>query len=82
MRHFSDLNFITDLQHGFQKGLSCDTQLATTIEELQRGLDGKCQHDVIVLDFQKAFDKVPHRHLLKKLHASGVRGNIHRWLTS
>ena len=25
---------------------------------------------------------MPHRHLLKKLDASGVRGNIHKWLTT
>ena len=36
----------------------------------------------MIIDFNKAFDKVPHRHLLKKLDASGIRGNIHRWLTT
>jgi len=62
------------------KGLSCDTQLITTTEEIQRGLDNKRQYDLIVLDFQKAFDKVSHSHLLKKLHASGVRGKLHQWM--
>ena len=52
----------------------------TTIEQLQKGMDQKHQQDIILLDLQKAFDKVPHRHLLKKLEASGVRGEEHEWL--
>ena len=82
MQHYSRHNFISNVQHGFQKGLSCETQLATTVEELQKGLDNRYQHDVVIIDFNKAFDKVPHRHLLKKLDASGIRGNIHIWLTT
>ena len=51
----------------------------TTIEELQWGIDKKnSQYDVIVLDFQKAFDKVSHHHLLRNLHTSGVRGKLHK----
>ena len=80
MRHYTHHSFIPKTQHGFQKGLSCDTQLVTTIEQLQKGMDQKYQQDIILLDLQKAFDKVPHRHLLKKLEASGVRGDAHEWL--
>ena len=36
--------------------------------------------DIVYLDFQKAFDKVPHKRLLKKLQAHGISGNIHNWL--
>ncbi len=36
--------------------------------------------DIIYLDFQKAFDKVPHIRLLRKLKAHGVTGNIHEWI--
>ena len=82
MRHYTKHNFINGVQHGFLKGLSCDTQLVTTVEELQRGLDRKTQYDAIVLDFQKAFDKVSHHHLLRKLHASGVRGKLHQWMST
>ncbi|WP_435325988.1 reverse transcriptase domain-containing protein, partial [Klebsiella pneumoniae] len=32
------------------------------------------------LDFQKAFDKVPHKRLLDKLKIYGIRGNIQRWI--
>ena len=41
--------------------------------------------DVVYLDFQKAFDKVPHQRLLIKLKAYGIEEGminwIHAWLT-
>ena len=36
--------------------------------------------DVVFLDFQKAFDKVPHVRLLKKLEACGIQGNVLSWI--
>jgi len=36
--------------------------------------------DVIYLDFQKAFDKVPHARLLNKLQAHGISGKILQWI--
>ena len=81
MRHYTRHKFINPLQHGFQKGLSCESQLAITVDQLQKRLDDKQQIDLIILDFQKAFDKLPHRHLLHKLHESGIHGQLHEWLT-
>ena len=54
MRHYTRHKFINPLQHGFQKGLSCETQLATTVDQLQKRLDDKQQVDLIILDFQKS----------------------------
>jgi len=34
----------------------------------------------IYLDFQKAFDKVPHARLLNKLLANGISGKILQWI--
>ena len=42
---------------------------------------GQKQTDVI-MDFAKAFDKVPHRRLLYKLGYYGIRGSTHRWISS
>ena len=36
--------------------------------------------DVIYLDFQKAFDKVPHQRLLIKLKSHGMGVNIVTWI--
>ena len=35
-----------------------------------------------MLDFSKAFDKVPHEHLILKLQYYGIRGNILDWISS
>ena len=37
--------------------------------------------DVVYLDFQKAFDKVPHQRLLLKLKGNDVINWIEKWLT-
>ena len=36
--------------------------------------------DIIYLDFQKAFDKIPHKRLLHKLAAHGIRGELLLWI--
>ena len=40
------------------------------------------QLDVIVLDFSKAFDTVPHDRLLGKLDHYGINGHIHSWISN
>ena len=41
---------------------------------------GKGQIDVILLDFSKTFDVVPHHGLLMKLYMYGITGKTHRWI--
>jgi len=36
--------------------------------------------DVIYLDFQKAFDKIPHKHLMMKINAKGITGDVYNWI--
>ena len=43
---------------------------------------GHKQTDLIIMDFAKAFDKVPHRRLLHKLDYYGIRGSTHKWISS
>jgi len=33
------------------------------------------------VDFEKAFDKVPHRRLISKLHSYGINSKIISWIT-
>ena len=40
------------------------------------------QTDLIIMDFAKAFNKVPHRRLLHKFDYYGIRGSTHKWISS
>ncbi|KAJ8025928.1 Exosome complex component CSL4 [Holothuria leucospilota] len=73
---------LVDVQHGFRKGRSCDTQLSALIDDLASILDNKGQADLIIMDFSKAFDSVHHRRLLGKLHNLGIRSNTLNWIES
>ena len=79
MGHFEKYNIINEEQHGFRKGRSCESQLALTINDLAKILDRQGQADVVITDFSKAFDTVPHKRLLLKLHRSGITGALHSW---
>ena len=50
---------INPTQHGFLKAKSCLTNLLCFLEEITKWVDDGSPVDVIYLDFQKAFDKVP-----------------------
>ena len=80
--HFEKNNVLTDVNHGFRKGFSCETQLLITSDELAKNAEQGVQTDVAILDFSKAFDTVPHRKLLHKLEAYGVRGPLLSWMTA
>ena len=77
VRHMTENNLFSNAQHGFIKGKSCVTQLLEFLEDIMQSIDNGNGVDVIYLDFCKAFDKVPHRRLLQKLYAYGIRGKVH-----
>ena len=67
-------------QHGFKPGRSCVTQLLTTLESWTTLLQDGVPIDVVYLDFSKAFDSVPHKRLLVKLQAYGIKGKLLNWI--
>ena len=79
-KHLEHHKIFSDCQHGFRQKRSCETQLIGFIDELARNMQKGGQTDVIVMDFSKAFDKVPHKRLLHKLANYGINGRIHRWI--
>ena len=56
------------------------TQLLETLEEWTDLLDKNFSIDVIYLDFQKAFNTIPHQRLLSKVHAYRIRGQVLEWI--
>ena len=82
MSHYEKLNVLSDSQHGFRKRRSCESQLIITIDQLAKNTASGNQVDIILIDFEKAFDKVPHSRLLYKLQFYGIRGRTNAWIKS
>ena len=82
VKHLEAHNILSDEQHGFRKRRSYDIQLILTLYDLASGLDEGQQIDAILLDFSKAFDKVPYERLAIKLRHYAIQGNILQWIQS
>ena len=67
-------------QHGFLPKRSCLTNLLEFFDDVTGLLDKGEPVDIIYLDFQKAFDKVPHQRLCRKLESHGISGNVLKWI--
>jgi hypothetical protein len=80
MEHMNDNKLFTQHQYGFRRGRSCVTQLLEIMDHWTDLLDEGKNIDVIYLDFQKAFDTVPHMRLLKKMEAYGICGEVLAWV--
>ena len=82
MKHLDAHEILKDSQHGFRKRRSCETQLLITSHDLASILNRHSQADVAVLDFSKAFDKVPHQPLLEKLKHCNLHPDAVGWISS
>ena len=80
VHHLESNNLLSDKQHGFRKGRSCLTHLLKHIDDIIKSLLNGNEHDVIYLDFAKAFDKVDHEILIHKLRQCGVQGKLLKWI--
>ena len=80
IHHLEETGFLNKNQHGFRSGMSCLTQLLEYLYELENALDDGDSIDTVYLDCSKAFDTVPHHHLLAKLQAAGIDGKVANWI--
>ena len=74
--HLDNNYILTFKQHGFRPGFSCETQLVSAIHDWAQTLEDRGQTDLALLDFSKAFDRVPHERLMLKL----LDGKTARWI--
>ena len=86
-KHLALGSILADCQHWFRSRRSCETHLVQFVHDIISNLDsamnrGQEQTDLIIMNFAKAFDKVPHRRLLQKLDYFGIPGSIHKWISS
>ena len=70
----------TDKQFGFLRGRSTTLQLLQILDKWTECLEHGGQVDIIYTDLEKAFDKIPHRRLISKLHSYCIHNNIVEWL--
>ena len=82
VNHLAINNLIRSSQHGFMANKSCLTNLLEYLETLTTLVDMGHNVDVVYLDFAKAFDKVPHQRLLKKLESHGIGGKVLDWISA
>ena len=80
MQHCVVNGLISKHQHGFLKKKSCLTNLLETRDILTEAVHCGYVADVVYTDFAKAFDRVPHKRLLHKLKAYGIRGMLLTWI--
>ncbi|CAG4996198.1 unnamed protein product [Parnassius apollo] len=67
---------ILDEQHGFVPKRSIITNMLQCVNEWVSNHDNGLPTDVIYLDYEKAFDRVPLRRLICKLKHFGIRGKL------
>lgn len=75
-------NLITPSQHGFVKSLSVTTNLTIFSNFIFNNIEKGLQVDTIFLDFSKAFDKICHELLIKKLHLLSIDESWTSWIYS
>ena len=75
-------NLMGDSQHGFRNKRNCLTSLLDFFAQVIDTYDTDNNKTVylVYLDFQKAFDKVPHQRLMVKVNAHGIQGDAARWI--
>jgi len=78
--HLESNSLLCSQQHGFRSGHSCLTQLLHHFDDiLEDHMNGE-DTDAIYLDYAKAFDKVDHKLLIKKLHRYQVHPKMVKWI--
>ena len=73
---------IYDLQFGFRQKHSTNHALLSMTQQIKDTIDSGNSAVGVFVDFQKAFETVIHKILLKKLEHYGVRGLENKWFSS
>jgi hypothetical protein len=69
-------------QHGFLSKRSCMTCHVDFLNKVTSATDSGDAIIIILLDMQKAFDRVPHSHMLAKLQSIGICNPLLSWFSS
>ena len=81
IEHLNNNNLLSDRQYGFRSHRSCALQLLNVMERWTEYVEQHQSWDTVYLDLAKAFDKVSHQRLLRKVASYGIRGEVLSWIT-
>ena len=82
LTHLTENHLLSDKQYGFRSGRSCSLQLLNVMERWTQYVENHQSWDTVYLDLAKAFDKVAHQRLLRRLSSYGIKGALLSWITS
>lgn len=83
INRFLSLNNLLDHnQHGFTRGKSTSTQLLETVHDWALYKNRGERVDCVYFDYSKAFDRVHHHTLVKKLSVLGIDNRTVSWIRS
>jgi hypothetical protein len=82
LKHLIQNNILTKRQFGFLPKSSTTDALTTALQEWHAHLDNHKSVAMALFDLSKAFDRVPHSPLLRKLSATGLTGPLLSWFRS
>merc|ERR1712175_17942 len=80
LKHLQENDLIKQNQHGFVSRRSTQTQMLQHYSDLFEALLDDTRIDTIYLDFAKAFDKVNHHILIKKILKHKIKGKLIEWI--
>ena len=80
VQHLEAHGLMNRTQHCFRERHSTITQILCFYDSVLSQLEDGKVVDAIYLDFSKAFDKVDHQILLKKVESLGITGKLLQWI--
>jgi len=80
MTYLLENNLISNKQYGFISGRSTMLQLLHKLDDWTECLEKGGQIDAVYTDFEKAFDKVPHRRLISKFQSYKINHVLIEWI--
>ena len=82
LTHLKRNSLLSTRQFDFLGGRSTILQLLTFLDKCVDAISRGNVTDVVYLDFQKAFDTVPHKRLMVKLQTYGISSVILNWINA
>ncbi len=79
MVYWKEPHICVDYQYGFRTEVSCESQLVVILENIARARYKGHSINVLILDYSKAFDTVPHDRLMTTIRQYGIGGYTSNW---